>query len=40
MTVVFGSDGSELGNLLLALVSRTAKARGGNAQILKAAGIG
>lgn len=40
VTVVFGSDGSELGNLLLALVSRTAKARGGNAQILKAAGIG
>lgn len=40
VTVVFGSDGSELGNLLLALVSRTAKARGGDAKILKAAGIG
>lgn len=38
--VEFGSDGSELGNLLLALVSRTAKARGGDAKILKAAGIG
>lgn len=39
MTLAIGSDGSQLGDLLVNLLAKTLKARGGDVKVLKAAGF-